>query len=185
MLEGRTLQQAGSAWRDHLNYLLTHTITAKPLVTAVRPRDTAVQIAFRDRGMVSAAVLRTQFGPMSLEVEQLCDAPPAGERSVRLRILSYRYAITASGSQEPIFRWEYVSRISDPDALWSRHHVQGSLPANLGRATVPLNDLHLPTGPVPLAEVLRFCIVDLGVRPLSADWDARLIDSVDHVSAGS
>jgi len=41
-----------------------------------------------------------------------------------------------------------------------------------------LNDLHLPTGWVRLEEVLRFCIVDLGVRPLSPRWHEALVESV-------
>jgi hypothetical protein len=42
---------------------------------------------------------------------------------------------------------------------------------------VTLNDLHLPTGWVPVEEVLRFCIVDLGVRPLGRDWNEVLRES--------
>jgi len=40
-----------------------------------------------------------------------------------------------------------------------------------------LNDLHLPTGYVLLEEIIRFCIVDLGVRTLDADWNKTLEDS--------
>jgi len=40
---------------------------------------------------------------------------------------------------------------------------------------VSLNDLHLPTGWVTIEEVIRFCIVDLGVPTNPAhDWDAVL-----------
>ena len=45
---------------------------------------------------------------------------------------------------------------------------------------VPLNDLHLPTGYVAFEEVLRFCIVDLHVRPLAEDWDQTLRNSYDR-----
>ena len=40
-----------------------------------------------------------------------------------------------------------------------------------------LNELHLPTGWVPIEEVLRFCIDDLGVRPLSPGWHETLAAS--------
>ena len=42
-----------------------------------------------------------------------------------------------------------------------------------------LNDLHLPTGFTTIEEVLRFCIVDLGVTPLSDEWDRVLTDSYE------
>jgi hypothetical protein len=34
------------------------------------------------------------------------------------------------------------------------------------------NDWHLPTGWVPIEEIIRFCIVDLGVPPLDTSVDA-------------
>jgi hypothetical protein len=40
-----------------------------------------------------------------------------------------------------------------------------------------MNNLHLPTGFVALEEVLRFCIVDLGVNPLSDEWNGVLEES--------
>jgi hypothetical protein len=45
---------------------------------------------------------------------------------------------------------------------------------------VSLNDLHLPTGYVAFEEVLRFCIVDLGVHPLSDGWDGVLRESYEQ-----
>jgi hypothetical protein len=86
-------------------------------------------------------------------------------------------------ASEPTFRWEYVSRIDDPVAIWCRHHIQGPLLASLGTQVESLNDLHTPTGPLPIEELLRFCIVDLGVRPLSAEWDARLRERMEQDSA--
>jgi hypothetical protein len=42
---------------------------------------------------------------------------------------------------------------------------------------VRLNDLHLPTGFTTIEDVLRFCIVDLAVAPLSPEWDQVLNES--------
>jgi hypothetical protein len=41
----------------------------------------------------------------------------------------------------------------------------------------PIVGLHLPTGFVALEDVLRFCIVDLGVNPLSDGWHDVLEES--------
>jgi hypothetical protein len=42
-----------------------------------------------------------------------------------------------------------------------------------------MNKLHVPTGFVAIEEVLRFCIVDLGVPPLAGEdrWNTALDES--------
>ena len=63
------------------------------------------------------------------------------------------------------FRWEYEK---DPGNSYCRHHFQGPITVPIKHDTeVSLNDLHVPTGFVTVEEILRFCIVDLGVPPLS------------------
>ncbi len=34
--------------------------------------------------------------------------------------------------------------------------------------------LHIPTGPVSLAAIVRFAIEELGVTPIPRDWNERL-----------
>lgn len=95
------------------------------------------------------------------------------------RTVQYRYALTPEHHSEPQLRWEYV-RFPHKQKAFSRHHLQGPIPLNLGDDRyhpVTLNDLHLPTGWIPVEEVLRFCIVDLGVKPLSPNWDEILRES--------
>lgn len=173
-IEARSLAAAGRALRDRINRLLTTTITLKPLIAIMHPHaPTELQFGFRDEGVLGTAPLATAYGAMSLRIIQNYKATPGAARRVGLRMAAYQYTLTPAAATEPIIRWEYVADPPD-DARWCRHHVQGPIPVNLGRATVPLNDLHLPTGPVPLAEVIRFCIVDLGVEPLSDDWQSHL-----------
>jgi hypothetical protein len=40
-----------------------------------------------------------------------------------------------------------------------------------------MNDLHTPTGRVPIEEAIRFCINGLGTPKLSEDRDTRLQES--------
>ncbi len=89
----------------------------------------------------------------------------------------YRYTLTAQGSLEPFVRWEYVKN-PPGTTRWCRHHVQGPMDLQVapGRA-IGLNAVHLPTGFVPIEEVLRFCIVELGVRPRTTTWHDTLKDS--------
>jgi hypothetical protein len=111
-------------------------------------------------------------------VGQILQEQPAGDESA-LVIVKYRYALHMglNVESEPVVRWELDRHPSDPDARWSRRHLQGPIPLSFGPVTVSLNALHLPTGVVTLEDVIRFCIHDLGVSPLRADWHEILIQS--------
>ena len=102
----------------------------------------------------------------------------------RLITVEYKYTLTlgyrdAWATAEPLLRWEYV-RQPERGGLWCRHHLQGPVTLTLGRAgDVLLNDLHLPTGYVPIEEIIRFCLVDLEVPSLSSsgEWPRTLDES--------
>ncbi|HEX5166289.1 MAG TPA: hypothetical protein VFV93_12885 [Thermomicrobiales bacterium] len=64
-------------------------------------------------------------------------------------------------------------RFPSDGSFWCRNHLQGPIPIAIGGKRVSLNDWHLPTGWVPIEEVIRFCIVDLGVEPLDRSLDAN------------
>ncbi len=135
-----------------------------------------MQLGFRAGGRVVAARLETRYGSLGLSVGQIYEAA-VGRGPPSPRLIRYRYALHAAADAEPLIRWEYDGRPSDQSARWCRHHIQGTVPIRLGRRAVSLNELHLPTGEVPIEEVIRFCIVDLGARPLTGDWDQILTDS--------
>jgi hypothetical protein len=164
---------------DRLNALLHRTITAQPLVmTAAAPAaDGArrMQFTFRRGGPVLAA-LQSQHGPLGLYVGQVCEARPLDEDGSSIVTMNYRYALHYGTdiNSEPVVRWEFDRRPADLGARWSRRHLQGPIPLTFGQTTVSLNDLHLPTGHVALEDVIRFCIHDLAVPPLSADWNEIL-----------
>ncbi|MFN8636536.1 MAG: hypothetical protein U0893_22030 [Chloroflexota bacterium] len=93
--------------------------------------------------------------------------------------MNYRYALHAGTDlrSEPVVRWELDLQPADPQARWSRRHLQGPIPLDFGGRSISLNDVHLPTGPIALEDVIRFCIHDLGVPALSPDWDEILLRS--------
>jgi hypothetical protein len=128
---------------------------------------------------------------MELFIGQVCEVARADDGSHGLRIIQYLYSLTPQARSEPLLRWEYLRERPDPAARWCRHHLQGPIGLGLHDLGEPrareirLNDLHLPTGPVSLAEVLRFCIVDLSVRPLSEQWDGELEASAARSGAAS
>ncbi len=119
--------------------------------------------------------LSTAYGQMHLSLRLHC--VPADDEDgtmTALRMVWYRYALRPQEQREPVFRWEYVGEPEGADERWARHHLQGPAPINLGAQYVSLNALHVPTGTVPIEEVVRFCINDLGTAPLPEDWDAIL-----------
>lgn len=167
-------------YTGHLNRLLAGTVTETRLVVAPYMAPPAgpprMQIAFRRRGVAGQAPLRTGFGRVGLYIGQVCEdlVMPDGRHGVL--IVEYGCTLTPEGSAAPLLRWEYVRRPAR-GSQWCRHHLQGPVPLTVGQHSRSLDDWHLPTGYVPLEEILRFCIVDLGVKPKSRDWDAILQES--------
>jgi hypothetical protein len=182
--EGRTPREASQRYRNSLNSLLTHTITRTPLILVVGERSGNITISFRREGQTSAAALSTRYGPVNLSLHQTLDAVEGQRERVRLRVIDYQYTITPLGADDPLFRWEFV-RFPSSGSFWCRNHLQGPINISVGGQAVNLNDWHLPTGWVPIEEIIRFCIVDLGVPPLdpgsNADdiptWHSRLKES--------
>jgi hypothetical protein len=173
---GRTPEQAAANHRDAFNALLHATVTRAPLVMVKVARSGGVSpdylFEFRQGVEPSSVPLRTRFGTVGLFVGQRC-AVVEEKRRHRLYTLAYRYTLTPAGAAEPLLRWEYVrTPVSGSKAC--RHHLQGTPTLALGKHSVTLNALHLPTGFVTLEEVLRFCVVDLKVKPLARDWSERL-----------
>jgi hypothetical protein len=176
-ITGRSLGDAATRFATHLNSVLGRTLTQAPLTILIIEGKPHALLSFRRDGAPVGVLLRSSFGSMYLWIGQTCGAEENTNGSQRLYTARYRYTITIGENPEPLLRWEYEKTRPNAAALWCRHHLQGPIAFKLGETTVALNDWHLPTGYVPLEEVIRFCIVDLKVNPISADWDRVLIDS--------
>lgn len=174
---GRSLREASGNLADHLNRTLNRTLTHRHLIAVIERELDITTIQFRQAGRAVPVQLNSQYDPIDLEITLRCTPDAIDSQRVMLRATSYRYALQPEGHREPMFRWEFVSEPEGDDAFWARHHLQGPAPINVGSQYVSLNDLHVPTGSVPIEEVIRLCINDLGVTPLSDDWDAILTES--------
>ncbi len=98
----------------------------------------------------------------------LTEENPALAGAWIVRTVAYRYQLSMRDGPELIaFHWH-------PEAgnIITYPHIHLSAGAQLGFA--PLTRAHIPTGVVPLNEVLRFAIQDLAVRPLRSEWAAIL-----------
>lgn len=181
-IEGTTPEETVASYVSYLNDLLRDTITSLPLRSIMRTgRTDLFQIAFEEEGnSPGEALLETKLGEMRLFVAQLCHTDRVSRSRYRLHTREYTYDLTPAGANEPLFRWEYVRYPTKRDAGWCRHHLQGPLALPLRsrrKGEVTLNDLHLPTGYVPLEEIIRFCIHDLAAKSARANWHDVLEES--------
>lgn len=96
-------------------------------------------------------------------------------RSYRVQATSYHYRLIDAQEREVLaYHWHPVglSPITYPHV-----HLSGRLSpldAGPGAEPVALGGMHLPTGPVTLADVVRLLITEFGIAPRRADWDAVL-----------
>lgn len=186
---GRTLREAARAYEHEINAVLTKTLTLTPLQSFVMG-ETAYLGFPRRAGIRGSVELSTKYGPMELYLGQTLDGvEDNATKQIQLRARNYEYQLQPVTMSDRLVRWEYVRLPGERD-YWNRHHIQGAIsvdvPDRAGNAqTIHLNDWHLPTGPVTIEDVIRFCLHDLGVRPLtgvdSADiWNALLIASSER-----
>ena len=91
-------------------------------------------------------------------------------------VCSYAYALLDRNETELLaYHWHPGSRFAAPPH--PHLHVSAALrPAapDGSRGVLPLDKVHLPTGPVPLAAFARMLVEEFSVEPRVADWAARL-----------
>ena len=173
--EGRTFPAAAQALCAHLNRLLNTTLTRSRMGYVIHPASPGIADLHLREGRMPGARLRSpRFGPLFLHLGQYVASEPAAGGRHRLRAVRYRYALSSALDTEALVRWESSPGAGHGHDLWCRYHVQGTARIDFPRHTAILNDLHLPTGLVTIEDIVRFCIVDLGVKPLSGDWDQIL-----------
>jgi hypothetical protein len=106
---------------------------------------------------------------------------PAGINSRTGLLVStsaYRYHILDRDDREILaYHWhpEGVSPVTEPHL-----HLSGRLrPLDIGAPDTPvaLGEMHLPTGIVSLAHVVRLLIAEIGVEPRRDDWETVLRSS--------
>ena len=178
-LTARTPREAFQTVQDHLNRTLNRVLTHARLRFSVRnATQEKTSLAFFDSQARPVAVRLHPSSPWYFSLRQELQAIPEG-RGYILHTLQYAYRIqrTPSVRDEAEIRFEYVSPATDPDFPYSRHHVQFHRDYHSVRDGFAPNKLHIPTGGVTIAQVIRFLIADLGVPPLTEEWDEVLRES--------
>jgi hypothetical protein len=173
---GRTLKDCVEQFRGILSKLSTSVLHQTKVVRTLE-HDGRVLIGIVDgKGNISDVELDRREGapPLFLRFWQTVSITPAdgevarGKRAFRLRTLEYNYHLSDERGGEPMLRWEYV-RVPKDKAQYCRNHLQGRLQLSSGGGHVDFKKMHVPTGYLPLEEVFRFVIDDLGHRPPCGD----------------
>lgn len=90
----------------------------------------------------------------------------------RVRTAAYKYTIETDDGREVLaYHWHPASN----SPVTFPHAHLGSIV--LKRDGVIDHKDHLPTGRVPLQQVVRLAIVDFGAKPLRSDWSDVLADT--------
>lgn len=179
---GRTPADAFKTFADYLTTLLARTITQMPLIPVYYSGASDMALSFRPSATSAAAPIHTRYGVLALEIGQRCTTDEIAKGQHQLQTVSYRYTIGYVGEEhEPLFRWEYIRHPAGDNAYYARHHFQGPMPTGLrlGTTETLFQDIHLLTGWVPIEEIIRFCLHDLGAHAACEpeDWDRILRES--------
>ncbi len=116
---------------------------------------------------------RQVFLTMRIEFEVIATQQPEGEFEAAIR--SYWYRLLDRDDVELlVWHWHPLGR---SEVTHPHLHLSSRVPPlELGRglASLPLADLHVPTGHVELSDIVRFLLAEVGVSPRRSDWQAVL-----------
>ena len=172
--------QAFKRFHKHINKLIVATITLPSHVrlawTSRDDHTTATMEFVRGDGIGTALPLTTKYGTLYMTLLQVLKAEP---ELARFRLRTHEYSYRLLDQDDPrasaVLRWEYVT--DAPPGGYCRHHIQVRGGIGMGTGIFDMNRSHAPTGWVTIEELLRFLIIDLGVRPRTNNWPAVLAAS--------
>ena len=165
------------AFQQHIAGLLNRTVTDAPLSLTHKQNHSFAAVTFRDEQKV--AIAAPLFGSsLFLFFSQDLIVEDLGNKTLKLRTVKYAYHLLEAPSPDSpcVVRWEYISP-SRRKMTHPRNHVHLPIILETSDGPLDLDTLHLPTGWVTIEEVIRFLIVEVGIKPKSDDWNADLESS--------
>jgi hypothetical protein len=166
---GRTPKECFDEFAMHIRALCAATLTKRHQLITMRTSagdDREMKLSYHHGDDPVAVPLKTKaHGTVHFYVGQLLRADSEGKR-FRLATHAYWYRLQAEPSlaAQAAIRWEYEREVGK-GKRHCRHHVQQRANLQIGKSLLDLNKAHVPTGWVTIEEVIRFMIVDLGVKP--------------------
>jgi hypothetical protein len=176
-LSHRTPRRALDAALDALR-LVTSCVSRQPLAAIRHPNDPQrYSLVFMP--LHTPATLRSERSPRTVRVQIRHDCAVArsadSDDGFAATTVTYDYRVLDREQNELLaYHWHPagVSSVRHPHI-----HLSSQIrPLTLGRddAELPLADLHVASGVVPLAHIVRKLIEEFGVEPLRDDWAAVL-----------
>ncbi len=149
------------------------------MASGYRPAAEPHTFFFARRG--EPVPLRTRLGPRGvlLEMAHYCEIVPRQRDSHEVRTPSYWYRLLDRQEHELLaYHWhpEGVSPITFPHL-----HLSSQVrPIAIGPGADPvaLAEMHLPTGQVTLADIVRLLITEFAVQPRRDDWETVLQENL-------
>jgi hypothetical protein len=177
----RTPAECFRRFENHVRKLVADTVTpTHPLQRLFVTGETRMTLSFRQGSGGVAVPVKTQFGRLFFYLGQALEAVEEQDGRFRLRTRQYWYRIQDSPDlkTKALLRWEYDTET--PRDAFCRHHAQVRQDLPLGTKTLSLDKTHLPTGWVTMEEVIRFLIVELGVKPPCGDEWPRILETSER-----
>lgn len=109
-----------------------------------------------------------------VKIDYTVDRLEGAGRLYEAHIVAYRYRVLdPSGRELLAYHWhpEGVSPVTFPHGHVSNAAWTTPRPRRAADDPPPLVAMHLPTGPVALADVVRLLIAEFGVAARQADWE--------------
>jgi hypothetical protein len=122
-------------------------------------------------GNASQYFLRVKRGKEALLFRSYQHFELLEDQEFRISTQKYYYSVW-SNPAERLIDFHYHDRKSDS------YHGHLHIPSDGAKSAVhPLMNKHIPTAHIPLEDVVRFLIQELGVDPRRADWNEVLCDA--------
>jgi hypothetical protein len=188
-ITGRTPNDCFTTFRTFVSGLISDTlVTQEPLlVTKVGTDVTKRYLCLGQTDADYVALRTTNNGSVFASIQQNLETLKTKDGGWYLKTQEYWYKVydvRPEIEDEPLFRWEYVSKVPTGKS-WGRHHFQigkvhtgengarRAVTVPMGATALDLNRLHLPTGFMLIEHFIRFLIVDLNVESRSG-WESTL-----------
>jgi hypothetical protein len=171
---GRTPEECFKRFRAHVAKLVAATLPTESVPVLYEGRGPHRVLSFRS-GACTTIPLRTRFGLLHFYIGQSLKAVKEGEEyRLETHEYWYRLQVEAGTDQNAFLRWEYKKSLVADEPNYCRNHIQIAATTS----GIDLKKVHIPSGWTTMEEVIRFLIMDLGVKPPCGDnWPKKLADS--------
>ncbi len=166
-MTGRTPQEAVKAWASSFQQALSCITGARFNVDGYRPADRPYD-ADLNGGLAVPLAAVARLGLIAILRYRIMREATSRDPWI-VRIVTYHYSLVDDTGRDIVsYEWHPEGTSW---ARWQHVHIGRAMLRDDARLS---SRMHLPTGPVPIEDVIRLAIVEFDVRPRRPDWAAVL-----------